>query len=120
SSRLTRLAAADPSLTRRQRLDGVATAHQLGLEEADLAHDFPVEIALAHPALRLDEAQIDIEAEQPFDLLAYAVRQLAADDGAARFDEGAHLADELGSRGAQLLHGGDLLLDGLEVVLRAL
>src|SRR5262245_51396678 len=101
-------------------LDAAVAAQQLGFEEADLAHDLAVEIALAHPALRPDEAQIDVEAEHALELLAHAVGQLAADNGAARFDQRADLADEFGPRRAQLLHALDLRLQRLDVLLGAL
>src|SRR5581483_5108907 len=101
-------------------LDAVGAAAELGLEVADVGHDLAVEVALAHAALRLDEAQVDVEAQDPFELLARAVGQLAAEQRAARFDQRADLADELGAGLAQLLHRRDLLLHRLHVLLGAL
>src|SRR5262245_50084325 len=101
-------------------LNRVAAADELSLEEADLAHHLAIEVALADPALRLDGAQVDVDAEHALELLAHAGGRLATHDGAAGLDQGADLADELGAGGAQLLHGGDLRLDRLDVVLGAL
>src|SRR5262245_64222150 len=98
-------------------LNRVAAADELSLEEADLAHDLAIEIALADPALRLDEAQVDIDAEHALELLAHAVGQLSAQDRAAPLYQRADLTDELWPRRPQLLHGLDLRLDGFHVFL---
>src|SRR5215468_6307098 len=90
-------------------LDGAVAANELGLEEADLAHDLAVEVALAQPALRLDETQIDVDAEHPLELLAHAVGEFTAQERTAGLDQRAHLADEFGAGGTQFCHGGDLL-----------
>ena len=51
---------------------------------ADLGHQLAVEVALADAALRLDEAQVDVEAEHALELLAQAVGQLAAEPARCR------------------------------------
>src|SRR5262249_36825290 len=98
----------------------VVAADNLGLEKAELRREFPVEVALAGPALRLDEAQIDIEAEPVFELLARAIGKLTANEGAARFDHLADFADEFGSGRAHLFQHRHLRLERLQIVLAAL
>src|SRR5262245_12676721 len=83
--------------------NAVVAADTLGLEKTELGPELAVEGALANPALGLDEAQVDIEAEQAFELLADAIRQLAAQQGAALLDHAADLAHELGSGIAHFL-----------------
>ena len=90
------------------------------MERAELGYQLAIEVALADPALGLDEAKIDVDSEQRLDLRSYSVGQFSAHECAAALDETADLADEGRAGGTKPLQRGNLALHGVAVARRAL
>src|SRR5262245_49764272 len=103
-----------------RRLDRVVASYPLGPQETEAGHELALEIALAEPALRPEEPQVEVKPELVPELLAHIVGQLAAEPFAAHLDQDADLADGLRARCTELFEHRDLLLDGPLIILRAL
>ena len=58
-------------------LNGIVATQKLRVERAELGYQLAIKVALADPALGLDEAKIDVDPEQGLDLRPNIVGQFS-------------------------------------------
>src|SRR5262245_13247583 len=103
-----------------RRSNAVVAANNLGFEEAELGRELAVEVALTYAALRLDEAKVDVEAEEVLELAAHAIGEFTADEGASLLDHAADFAHQFWPRGTHFCDRFGPRLQRGHVILAAL